>query len=144
MKKKELLRRLSAISMAAMMTVTAVPVNTFAADIEFSDGETEMADTEENTDISVEENDSDSAGDQAEDFSAEEPVIANEENADFSAYAGDNLFSDGAEAAGDADEDARAAAAEYLKKTFVDNNKIILNGGTGITKSEDGLPIMSA
>ena len=45
MKKKELLKRLSAISMAAMMTVTAVPANTFAADIEFSDGEAEQQST---------------------------------------------------------------------------------------------------
>ena len=56
MKKKELLKRLSAISMAAMMTVTAVPANTFAADIEFSDGEAETAEAQEDSaDISVEE-----------------------------------------------------------------------------------------
>ncbi len=142
MKKKELLRRLSAISMAAMMTVTAVPSNTFAADIEFSDGEVETAAAEEDTDVSVEE-ETDSEAEQAEDFSAEEsqeePVIADEENADFSAYAADDLFSDGAQAAGDADEDAKAAAAEYLKKNYVDSNKIISNGGTGVVKSEDGL-----
>ena len=42
MKRKELFRRLSAISMAAMMTVTAVPSNIFAADI-FTDAETETS-----------------------------------------------------------------------------------------------------
>ena len=146
MKKKELLRRLSAISMAAMMTVTAVPSNIFAADIEFSDGEVETAAVEEDTDISVEE-DADSTAEQAEDFSAEEsqeePVIADEENADFSAYAADDLFSDGAQAAGDADEDAKTAAAKWLTDTYVNDSttaasKLISNGGTGVTKSEDG------
>lgn len=102
MKKKELLKRLSAISMAAMMTVTAVPANTFAADIEFSDGEAETAEAQEDSaDISVEE-DTGSAEAQTEDFQAEEPseeaVTVNEENADFSADAEDALFSDGAEA----------------------------------------------
>lgn len=73
MKKKELLKRLSAISMAAMMTVTAVPANTFAADIEFSDGEAETAEAQEDSaDISVEE-DTGSAEAQTEDFQAEEP-----------------------------------------------------------------------
>ena len=38
MKKKELMKRLSAIAMAAMMTVTMIPSNAFAADIDFSDG----------------------------------------------------------------------------------------------------------
>ena len=42
MKKKEVLRRLSAISMAAMMTVTMVPSTAFAADEIFSDAETEI------------------------------------------------------------------------------------------------------
>lgn len=146
MKKKELLKRLSAISMAAMMTVTAVPANTFAADIEFSDGEMETADVQENADISVEEDTDSTDADQAEaaeDFAAEEsseePVIAAEENTDFSADAETELFSDGAQAVGDADADAKASAAEYLKKNYVDSNKIISNGGTGVVKSEDGL-----
>ena len=122
MKKKELLKRLSAISMAAMMTVTAVPANTFAADIEFSDGEAETAEAQEDSaDISVEE-DTGSAEAQTEDFQAEEhseeAVTVNEENADFSADAEDALFSDGAEAVGDADDDAKVAADEYLKNNF--------------------------
>ena len=73
--------------MAAMMAVTAVPANTFAADIEFSDGEAETAEAQEDSaDISVEE-DTGSAEAQTEDFQAEEPseeaVTVNEENADF-------------------------------------------------------------
>ena len=143
MKKKELLKRLSAISMAAMMTVTAVPANTFAADIEFSDGEAETAEAQEDSaDISVEE-DTGSAEAQTEDFQAEEPseeaVTVNEENADFSADAEDALFSDGAEAVGDAVGDAKVAADEYLKNNYVDNNKIITSGGAGVVKSQDGL-----
>lgn len=143
MKKKELLKRLSAISMAAMMAVTAVPANTFAADIEFSDGEAETAEAQEDSaDISVEE-DTGSAEAQTEDFQAEEPseeaVTVNEENADFSADAEDALFSDGAEAVGDAVGDAKVAADEYLKNNYVDNNKIITSGGAGVVKSQDGL-----
>ena len=33
MKKKELMKRLSALAMSAMMTVTMIPSNAFAADI---------------------------------------------------------------------------------------------------------------
>ena len=70
--------------------------------IEFSDGEAETAEAQEDSaDISVEE-DTGSAEAQTEDFQAEEPseeaVTVNEENADFSADAEDALFSDGAEA----------------------------------------------
>lgn len=49
MKRKELFRRLSAISMAAMMTVTAVPSNIFAADIEFTDSEQETTEADAET-----------------------------------------------------------------------------------------------
>ena len=60
MKKKEILRRLSAISMAAMMTVTMVPSTAFAADEIFSDTELEVAaDTEEEVSVSDTEDTSD-------------------------------------------------------------------------------------
>lgn len=57
MKKKELMRRLSAIAMAAMMTVTMIPSNAFAADIDFSDGGQDaievQADTDEEADAEL-------------------------------------------------------------------------------------------
>ena len=147
MKKKELLKKLSVISMAAMMTVTAVPVNTFAADIEFSDREIE---TQENgADISVEE-DAGGAEVQTENFQAEESsaaeVTAEEENADFSADAETALFSDVAEAEGEdtSDTNTSAAAMKYLQDTYLNDsnnwqNKVLTNGGTGVSKSTDGL-----
>lgn len=134
MKKKELMRRLSAISMAAMVTVTTVPSTTFAADVEFSDGGQETTETYQENDEEVQVQDADSTGvltDEAEDTDA------------FADNAGVDLFEDGTEATGDADEDAKAAAAKWLTDNYVNDSttatsKIISNGGTGVTKSEDG------
>ena len=57
MKKKELMKRMSAVAMAAMMTVTMIPSNAFAADIEFSDGGQDaievQADTDEEADAEL-------------------------------------------------------------------------------------------
>ena len=39
----------------------------------------------------------------------------------------------------DATDDAKTAATDYLKKNYIDDNKIITNGGTGVEKSADGL-----
>lgn len=67
MKKKELMKRMSAVAMAAMMTVTMIPSNAFAADIEFSDGGQDaievQADTDEEADaeLSVQNEESDDA-----------------------------------------------------------------------------------
>lgn len=65
MKKKELMKRLSAIAMAAMMTVTMIPSNAFAADIDFSDGGQEtievQTDEEEDAEISIEDEADESA-----------------------------------------------------------------------------------
>ena len=75
MKKKELMKRLSALAMSAMMTVTMIPSNAFAADIEFSDGGQEaievQADEEDNAEISIQDEDTDNA----EDLMGEDPLI---------------------------------------------------------------------
>ncbi len=150
MKKKELMKRLSALAMSAMMTVTMIPSNAFAADIEFSDGGQEaievQADEEDNAEISIQDEDTDNAEDlmgedltleDAEDASVDTEVFAAEGEADsFSAESGDiAAFAD--ESTGT--DEAKAAAAEYLKTNYIDNNKVITNGGTGVVKSDDGL-----
>lgn len=56
MKKKEVLKRLSAVSMAAMMTVTMIPSNAYAADELFSDVEVETstdAEDEDSTEVAA-------------------------------------------------------------------------------------------
>ena len=50
MKKKELMKRMSAVAMAAMMTVTMIPSNAFAVDIEFSDGRQDAIEVQADTD----------------------------------------------------------------------------------------------
>ena len=151
MKKKELMKRLSALAMSAMMTVTMIPSNAFAADIEFSDGGQEaievQADEEDNAEISIQDEDTDKAEDlmgealtleDAEDASVDTDVFEAGGEADsFSADSGDiAAFAD--ESTGT--DEAKAAAAEYLKTNYIDNNnKVITNGGTSVVKSDDGL-----
>lgn len=151
MKKKELMKRLSALAMSAMMTVTMIPSNAFAADIEFSDGGQEaievQADEEDNAEISIQDEDTDKAEDlmgealtleDAEDASVDTDVFEAGGEADsFSADSGDiAAFAD--ESTGT--DEAKAAAAEYLKTNYIDNNnKVIINGGTSVVKSDDGL-----
>ena len=151
MKKKELMKRLSALAMSAMMTVTMIPSNAFAADIEFSDGGQEaievQADEEDNAEISIQDEDTDNAEDlmgealtleDAEDASVDTDVFdAGGEADSYSAESGDiAAFAD--ESTGT--DEAKAAAAEYLKTNYIDNNnKVITNGGTSVVKSDDGL-----
>ena len=150
MKKKELMKRLSALAMSAMMTVTMIPSNAFAADIEFSDGGQEaievQADEEDNAEISIQDEDTDNAEDlmgealtleDAEDASVDTDVFEAGGEADsFSADSGDiAAFADESTAT----DEAKVAAAEYLKTNYIDNNKVITNGGTSVVKSDDGL-----
>ena len=149
MKKKELMKRLSALAMSAMMTVTMIPSNAFAADIEFSDGGQEaievQADEEDNAEISIQDEDTDNAEDlmgealtleDAEDASVDTDVFEAGGEADsFSAESGDiAAFADDSTGT----DEAKAAAAEYLKTNYIDN-KVITNGGTSVVKSDDGL-----
>lgn len=151
MKKKELMKRLSALAMSAMMTVTMIPSNAFAADIEFSDGGQEaievQADEEDNAEISIQDEDTDNA----EDLMGEALTLEDAENASVDTdvfEAGgeaDSFSADSGDIAAFADEstgtdEAKVAAAEYLKTNYIDNNnKVITNGGTSVVKSDDGL-----
>ena len=150
MKKKELMKRLSALAMSAMMTVTMIPSNAFAADIEFSDGGQEavevQADEEDDAEISIQDEDTDNAEElMGEDLSVEDSENASVDTEVFEAEGeADSFSAENGDIAAFADEstgtdEAKAAAAEYLKTNYIDKNKVITNGGTGVVKSEDGL-----
>ena len=138
MKKKELMRRLSAISIAAMVTVTTVPSTAFAADIEFSD---EVQETTEDADAevdAVQEDDTDDAGVLTGQLSEDELSDAGTGAVDADIV----LFSDNADEGTEngTDADAKAAAAAYLKTNYVDGtNKIFTTGADSSVKSADGL-----
>ena len=98
MKKKELMKRLSALAMSAMMTVTMIPSNAFAADIEFSDGGQEaievQADEEDNAEISIQDEDTDNAEDlMGEDLSVEDSEDASVDTEVFEAEGEADSFS---------------------------------------------------
>lgn len=106
MKKKELMKRLSAISMAAMMTVTMIPSNAYAADELFSDIEVETsadAGDEDSADVAVSDADDTSDADieveEAEDDSADVNVEEDEEDDSESVDA----FSDGTDSTDETD-----------------------------------------
>ena len=152
MKKKELMKRLSALAMSAMMTVTMIPSNAFAADIEFSDGGQEaievQADEEDNAEISIQDEDTDNAEDlMGEDLSVEDSEDASVDTEVFEAEGeADSFSAENGDIAAFADEstgtdDAKAAASQWLNDTYLtnQNNKLITNGGTGVAKSTDGL-----
>ena len=150
MKKKELMKRLSALAMSAMMTVTMIPSNAFAADIEFSDGGQEaievQADEEDNAEISIQDEDTDNAEDlMGEALTLEDAEKASVDTDVFEAGGeADSFSADSGDIAAFADEstgtdEAKVAAAEYLKTNYIDNNKVITNGGTSVVKSDDGL-----
>lgn len=153
MKKKELMKRLSAIAMAAMMTVTMIPSNAFAADIDFSDGGQEtievQADTDEEADagLSAQNEESENAenltiGDASQDEISDTEVFSVEEDENASDSDDIAAFSD-AESDTDSDAEAKAAAEAWLKENYVNDDdaaakKIITNGGTGVVKSNEG------
>ena len=106
MKKKEVLKRLSAVSMAAMMTVTMIPSNAYAADELFSDVEVETstdAGDEDSADVAVSDADDTSDADieveEAEDDSADVNVEEDEEDDSESVDA----FSDGTDSTDETD-----------------------------------------
>lgn len=126
MLRKELQKKMQAVAMAAVVTLTTVgaPATTFAGELTaeaFSDnGE---AVTEEVTE---------------DDFSDGETAAGQ-------SSAGENEVVDvpaaqAEESSEGSTEDEQAKAQAYLKENFIDgSNKIITSGGTGVTKSEDGL-----
>lgn len=125
MKKKELMKFMAVMLSASMIAGSGVPVTAadFSADeiaVEAETEETQEETDEAQTEVSSDEDGADASGlDFGDTFSNEEAVPA----------VGDDGTTD----------DARTAAAEYLKTNYVDKNKIISNGGTGVTKSTDGL-----
>nr|WP_296156060.1 Ig-like domain-containing protein [uncultured Blautia sp.] len=144
MKKKELFNRLTAVSMAAMMTVTMLPANAFASEIDFTDdGQEVTAEVEAEDDSSQEADDADIDEKEVADEAADEISIA-EDNEEVSADEDYEDFSDELEAAGAETDDAIAAkkkaAEKWLEETYITGTrKLISNGGTGVTKSTDGL-----
>lgn len=118
MRKKELFKRLTAISMAAMMTLTMMPSYAFASDSAFSDGQ------ETWEEVSAEDAFTDG------DVTVDEPEEILEDSDDFQLAEPDAAY--------DEAEDAKAAAAAYLQTNYV-KSKIITSGGTGVTKSDNGL-----
>ena len=118
MRKNELFKRLTAISMAAMMTLTMMPSYAFASDSAFSDGQ------ETWEEVSAEDAFTDG------DVTADEPEEIMEDSDDFQLAEPDAAY--------DEAEDAKAAATAYLQTNYV-KSKIITSGGTGVTKSDNGL-----
>lgn len=123
MLRKELQKKMQAVAMAAVVTLTTVgaPATTFAGELP---GElTAEAVTEEVTE---------------DDFSDGETAAGQ-------SSAGENEVVDvpaaqAEESSEGSTEDEQAKAQTYLKENFIDgSNKIITSGGTGVTKSEDGL-----
>ena len=105
MKKKELMKRLSAISTAMMMTVTMIPSNAYAADEIFSDVDVETAadaGDEDSADVEVSDADDTSDADvevEAEDDTADVNVEEDEEDNSE----GVDAFSDGGDSAEETD-----------------------------------------
>ena len=125
MKKKELMKFMAVMLSASMIAGSGVPVTAadFSADeiaVEAETEETQEETDEAQTEVSSDEDGADASGlDFGDTFSNEEAVPA----------VGDDGTTD----------DAKTAAAEYLKTNYVDKNKIISNGGNAVVKSEDGL-----
>ena len=131
MLRKELQKKMQAVAMAAVVTLTTVgaPATTFAGELpeevtaeDFSDAG--KAVTEEVT---------------GDDFSDGE-AVAEQSSADENGVVEDVPAVQAEESSEGSTEDEQAKAQAYLKENFIDgSNKIITSGGTGVTKSEDGL-----
>lgn len=125
MKKKELMKFMAVMLSASMIAGSGVPVTAadFSVDeiaVEAETEETQEETDEAQTDVSSDEDGADASGlDFGDTFSNEEAVPA---------VGGDGTT-----------DDAKNAAAEYLKANYVDKNKIISNGGNAVVKSENGL-----
>lgn len=128
MRKKELFKRLTAISMAAMMTLTMMPSYAFASDSFFSDGQKTWEE------VSAEDAFSDG------EVTADEPEEILEDSDDFLLAQPDAAYDGAEDTETDDTETAKAAAAQWLKEKFIDGStKIISNGKEGVVKNENGL-----
>lgn len=130
MLRKELQKKMQAVAMAAVVTLTTVgaPATTFAGELP---GELTAEAFSDNGEAVTEEGTED-------DFSDGETAAGQ-------SSAGENEVVDvpaaqAEESSEGSTEDEQAKAQAYLKENFIDgSNKIITSGGTGVTKSEDGL-----
>lgn len=130
MLRKELQKKMQAVAMAAVVTLTTVgaPATTFAGELP---GELTAEAFSDNGEAVTE-------GVTEDDFSDGETAAGQ-------SSAGENEVVDvpaaqAEESSEGSTEDEQAKAQAYLKENFIDgSNKIITSGGTGVTKSEDGL-----
>lgn len=130
MLRKELQKKIQAVAMAAVVTLTTVgaPATTFAGELP---GELTAEAFSDNGEAVTEE--------------VTEDDFSDGETAAGQSSAGENEVVDvpaaqAEESSEGSTEDEQAKAQAYLKENFIDgSNKIITSGGTGVTKSEDGL-----
>lgn len=130
MLRKELQKKMQAVAMAAVVTLTTVgaPATTFAGELP---GELTAEAFSDNGEAVTEE--------------VTEDDFSDGETAAGQSSAGENEVVDvpaaqAEESSEGSTEDEQAKAQAYLKENFIDgSNKIITSGGTGVTKSEDGL-----
>lgn len=130
MLRKELQKKMQAVAMAAVVTLTTVgaPATTFAGELP---GELTAEAFSDNGEAVTEE--------------VTEDDFSDGETAAGQSSAGENEVVDvpaaqAEESSEGSTEDEQAKVQAYLKENFIDgSNKIITSGGTGVTKSEDGL-----
>ena len=130
MLRKELQKKMQAVAMAAVVTLTTVgaPATTFAGELP---GELTAEAFSDNGEAVTEE--------------VTEDDFSDGETAAGQSSAGENEVVDvpaaqAEESSEGSTEDEQAKAQAYLKENFIaGSNKIITSGGTGVTKSEDGL-----
>lgn len=123
-------KKMQAVAMAAVVTLTTVgaPATTFAGELP---GELTAEAFSDNGEAVTEE--------------VTEDDFSDGETAAGQSSAGENEVVDvpaaqAEESSEGSTEDEQAKAQAYLKENFIDgSNKIITSGGTGVTKSEDGL-----
>lgn len=147
MKKKELFNRLMAVSMAAMMTVTMLPANAFASEIDFTDDGQEVTAEVEAEDASSQEADTASTDEtEVADEAADEISIA-EDNEEVSAGEDYEEFSDEPEAAGTETEgtadgteltDEQKAAQAALEKAYITDKDTKFFNNAGAAKNDNG------
>lgn len=134
MLRKELQKKMQAVAMAAVVTLTTVgaPATTFAGELPGElPGELTAEAFSDNGEAVTEE--------------VTEDDFSDGETAAGQSSAGENEVVDvpaaqAEESSEGSTEDEQAKAQAYLKENFIDgSNKIITSGGTGVTKSEDGL-----
>lgn len=130
MLRKELQKKMQAVAMAAVVTLTTVgaPATTFAGELPGELTAEAFSDNGEAVTEEVTEDDFSDGETAAEQSSAGENEVV------------DVPAAQAEESSEGSTEDEQAKAQAYLKENFIDgSNKIITSGGTGVTKSEDGL-----